>query len=215
MRLSGEANNMDALPNIVADELRNMIVRGTMLPGEHLRQSQLATLFGRSKVPIREALQLLATEGFLKHDQNRGYFVAPLELDEARQLYKLRRWLESQLLQTAQWPEEKQIREFYTEFDRVDAIDPQRDFSNWANALERIRYALFDLSPEKILLREANRLWRLTDRYRTLMPRPLAASPERKLIDALATRDRERLLSEYFEARDVIESALESAFDEG
>ena len=98
-----EANS--SLPNVVANELRSLIVRGTLLPGEHLGQTQLAERFGRSKVPIREALKLLATEGFLRHDRNRGYFVAPLEIDEARQLYKLRRWLEAQLLETAEWPD--------------------------------------------------------------------------------------------------------------
>ena len=93
----------ESLPNFVADELRSLIVRGTILPGEHLGQTQLAKRFGRSKVPIREALKLLSTEGFLRHDRNRGYFVAPLEYAEAVQLYKLRRWLEIELLETAEW----------------------------------------------------------------------------------------------------------------
>lgn len=202
-----------SLPNFVANELRAMIVRGTMLPGEHLRQTQLAEKFGRSKVPIREALKLLAAEGFLKHDQNRGYFVAPLAIEEARQLYKLRRWLEAQLLETAEWPGKAQIGQFYAEFDRVDAIDQRESFQLWSDALQALRYSLFDLSPQKVLLREATRLWQLTDRYRTLMPRTMAESPERKLIDALAAQDRVRLLSEYFEARYLIEDALEHVFD--
>lgn len=211
--LSLTTDDTSSLPNFVANELRSMIVRGTMLPGEHLRQSQLAERFGHSKVPIREALKLLAAEGFLKHDQNRGYFVAPLDIEEARQLYKLRRWLEAQLLESAQWPDQQRIAQFHDEFDRVDAIDQRKNFQQWADALESLRHSLFDLSPQKVLLREATRLWRLTDRYRTLMPRTMAESPERKLIDALAAQDRERLLSEYLEARDAIEDALEQAFE--
>jgi DNA-binding FadR family transcriptional regulator len=53
LMLSDELNG--SLPTAVADELRALIVRGTLLPGEHLGQSQLADRFGRSKVPIREA----------------------------------------------------------------------------------------------------------------------------------------------------------------
>src|SRR6188768_3857444 len=102
MRTAGSSD--DSLPSLVADELRGLIVRGTLLPGEHLGQTQLAERFGRSKVPVREALKLLATEGFLRHDRNRGYFVSRLDLHEARQLYSLRRWIESQLLETAEWP---------------------------------------------------------------------------------------------------------------
>ncbi|MCW2394057.1 MULTISPECIES: GntR family transcriptional regulator [unclassified Sphingobium] len=205
----------DSLPNVVADELRALIVRGTLLPGEHLGQTQLADRFGRSKVPIREALKLLAAEGFLRHDHNRGYFVAPLELEEARQLYKLRRWLEAELLATAVWPTDAQIAEFRRQFDALDAMDQVSDFTNWALALENLRLALFALSPEQILLREATRLWRLTDRYRSLMPRTMGESPERKLIDALAARDRDALLADYMQARAKIEGALEQVFQHG
>lgn len=205
--------NNGSLPNIVADELRGLIVRGTLLPGEHLGQTQLAERFGRSKVPIREALKLLATEGFLRHDRNRGYFVAPLEIDEARQLYRLRRWLEGELLSTAIWPDKTTVASLRAQVNRVDAIDQVKDFSRWAEALEELRFAIFDLSPDKTLLQEAIRLWRLTDRYRTLMPRTMVGSPERKLIDALEARDRDALLSAYGAARSAIEQALEQALD--
>lgn len=200
-----------ALPNIVADELRTLIVRGGLLPGEHLGQTQLAERFGRSKVPIREALKLLATEGFLRHDRNRGYFVASLDIDEARQLYKLRRWLESELLKTAEWPNKRRIAEFRSAFDKLDAIDRRKAYEAWVSTLEDLRYSLFNLSPQKVLLREATRLWRLTDRYRALLPRTMEESPERKLIDALEAHDREALLAEYLGARGEIEAALEQA----
>ncbi|HWW63792.1 MAG TPA: GntR family transcriptional regulator [Sphingomonadaceae bacterium] len=202
----------DSLPNFVADELRNLIIRGTLLPGEHLGQTQLAKRFGRSKVPIREALKLLSTEGFLRHDRNRGYFVAPLDYSEAVQLYKLRRWLEIELLQSAEWPEKEQIAEFRKNFDELDTLNQHRDFMRWSDMLGRLRYDIFDLSPQKILLREAKRLWTLTDRYRSLFPRNTEASPERKLIDALEARDRDRLLSDFLSARARVESALEQAF---
>lgn len=201
-----------SLPNVVADELRSLIVRGALLPGEHLGQTQLAERFGRSKVPIREALKLLSTEGFLRHDRNRGYFVSPLDYEEAVQLYKLRRWLEAELLSSARWPEEEEIAAFRTQFDYLDGIDRRADFSRWAVELERLRYAIFDLSPQKILLREATRLWTLTDRYRALMQREQGESPERSLIDALQARDRGRLMSDYLAARATIEAALEQAF---
>jgi DNA-binding GntR family transcriptional regulator len=210
-RARAPAGDDGSLPNNVADQLRTMIVRGRLLPGEHLGQSQLADMFGRSKVPIREALKLLATEGFLRHDRNRGYFVPPLEVDEARQLYKLRRWIEHELLATALWPDDQQLADLRGRFEQLDAMDQMRDFATWAEALEKLRYALFDLSPQKLLLHEATRLWRLTDRYRALLPRSMAESPERTLIDALEARDRETLLSSYRAARTAIEAMLEQA----
>ncbi|MEO9132535.1 MAG: GntR family transcriptional regulator [Sphingomonas sp.] len=203
----------DSLPTFVADELRSLIVRGTLLPGEHLGQTQLARRFGRSKVPIREALNLLATEGFLRHDRNRGYFVPPLDYGEAVQLYKLRQWLEVELLKSAEWPEAEQIDDLRGRFDALDLLSQHRDFERWSEMLGQLRVSIFDLSPQKLLLREARRLWTLTDRYRALFPRNIEASPERKLIDALEARDREHLIAEYLAARARIEAALRAAFN--
>lgn len=208
-----EAGN-GSLPNVVAEELRGLIVRGTLLPGEHLGQTQLAERFGRSKVPIREALKLLATEGLLQHDHNRGYFVTMLELGEARQLYKLRRWLEMELLQTAEWPSKQQLKDFNRRFDALDKMDQRSDFVAWARELEQLRHAIFDLSPQKVLLREATRLWTLTDRYRALLPREKGESPERGMLQALEAQDRERLLADYLAARAKIEAALAQALQD-
>lgn len=200
-----------SLPNLVADELRSMIVRGTLLPGEHLGQTQLAERFGRSKVPVREALKLLATEGFLRHDRNRGYFVSPLEIDEARQLYKLRRWIETELLETAEWPDKAKLTRLRALFDTLEGIDQSKDYRQWSAALADLRFALFDLSPQKALLREATRLWALTDRYRALMPRAEGESPERKLLPALEKRDRKSLIADFLATRADVEAALEHA----
>ncbi|WEK46483.1 MAG: GntR family transcriptional regulator [Candidatus Andeanibacterium colombiense] len=214
MTKSSTANT--SLPNLVADELRTLIVRGTLLPGEHLGQTQLAERFGRSKVPVREALKLLATEGFLRHDRNRGYFVSPLEIDEARQLYKLRRWIEAELLETAEWPSKEKIADLRAQFDRLGTIDQGRDYQLWMELLAQLRYSLFDLSPNKVLLREAIRLWTLTDRYRALLPKAAGQSPERRLIDALEKQDRKALLADFAAARAEVETALEHAIaDQG
>ena len=202
-----------ALPDKIAQSLKTLIVRGTISPGEHLGQTELATRFGMSKVPIREALKLLAAEGLLRHDRNRGYFVSQLKLDEAMQLYKLRRWLESELLSTARWPSEAEVRNFQKRFDQLDELERQKKRSAWTEVLGRLRYDILDLSPQKLLLREATRLWTLTDRYRALLPREIGASFERNLIDAMAVRDRNALLAAYHKDRDRVEVALQQAFE--
>lgn len=202
----------ETMPGSITRELRSMIIRGTLLPGEHLGQTQLATRFGRSKVPIREALERLATEGFLRHDRNRGYFVAPLDYEEAAQLYKLRRWIEADLLETARWPSAEEVADFRQQFDALARIDQATQFREWGLALENLRLAIFDLSPQKVLLREAARLWMLTDRYRSFFPRDGVESPERSLIDALGKRDRALLMQEYNLARDRIDAVLYLVF---
>ncbi len=208
-RTDGAAN-----PGTIVDVLRALIIRGTLAPGEHLGQAELATRFDISKVPIREALKQLAAESLLRHDLNRGYFVAPLSLDEARQLYRLRRWIESELLSGARWPDSNEIAAFRRGFEQLDELARQGNHVAWADKLKEVRGSIFELSPDKILLREAFRLWSLTDRYRALLPRTSVDSAERALVDAMERRDRSDLLASYHSARDVVEAALADVLED-
>src|ERR1700691_6109275 len=61
----------------IAEELRRDIVAGRFAPGVQMVERQLAQRFGVSHAPIREALLLLAHEGFLVAETNRGAQVAP------------------------------------------------------------------------------------------------------------------------------------------
>jgi DNA-binding GntR family transcriptional regulator len=62
----------------IAEELRREIVAGRFAPGVQMVERQLAQRFGVSHAPIREALLLLAHEGFLVSETNRGAQVAPM-----------------------------------------------------------------------------------------------------------------------------------------
>ena len=198
----------------VSEELREAIIRGVLSPGEHLGQTEIAERFGISKVPVREALKLLAAEGIVTHDPNRGYFVAKISSDEAKQLYKLRRLIESELLATVVWPTKEKIAELKRRFGQVDEMFDKSERAKWAAALRDLRRDILDLSPQKVLLREALRLWALTDRYRSLLPARQAPSGEHELVKALDKRDRKALLRAYHEDRDRIESLLLAILDE-
>jgi DNA-binding GntR family transcriptional regulator len=59
----------------VADQLRDAILRGAIPPGTRLRQAQLAHEFGVSTTPVREAFQILQSEGIVESDPHRGVVV--------------------------------------------------------------------------------------------------------------------------------------------
>lgn len=63
----------------IADAIRNEILAGHMEPGEELTQETLAGMLGVSRMPVREALQLLEQEGFIKRLPNRHMVVAQIE----------------------------------------------------------------------------------------------------------------------------------------
>lgn len=208
---SREAN----LPKLIADQLRELIARGTLAPGLQLRQMELAERFAASRVPIREALKLLSGEGMVEHDPNRGFFVAPLSLDEARQLYRIRHLLEAELLKTVAWPSPEQLATLRRQLQYLEASLQERDAPEWLERHRSFYRAIFDLSPEKVLVEEVLRLIRLTDRYRALAAHALPsgqrkATQERHLLTALAKRDRKRLLAVFEKDRTLIEEGIQA-----
>jgi GntR family transcriptional regulator, trigonelline degradation regulator len=79
----------------VEDALREAIVTGRFLPGDHLPDRVLCEAFGTSRSVVREAVRLLEAEGLIVVYPNRGPFVAPLSVEEAREIYEVRAALES------------------------------------------------------------------------------------------------------------------------
>ena len=78
----------------VLDVLREAIIQGDFKPGQALVESELAAQLGVSRAPIREALQILNTEGLLETVPYHGTTVRPLTKTDIEELYSLRSVLE-------------------------------------------------------------------------------------------------------------------------
>ena len=67
--------------------LRDWITYGTLEPGEWINQQEISEHFGTSRIPVREALQLLENQKLVVVYPNRGTFVSELNLDDLRKWY--------------------------------------------------------------------------------------------------------------------------------
>lgn len=85
----------------VADFLREGIIAGRFPRGARLKQQEIATLLNTSITPVREALKLLAAEGYVVGDSYRGAMVAPFDIDATTEMLNLRILLETQLVRAA------------------------------------------------------------------------------------------------------------------
>jgi DNA-binding GntR family transcriptional regulator len=85
----------------VAEVLRLRITEGVLAPGTRLSEEALTGALGVSRNTLREAFRLLAHEGLLVHQLNRGVFVRVLSRDDVIDLYRLRRILELAAVQSA------------------------------------------------------------------------------------------------------------------
>lgn len=82
----------------IAAELRQAILDGHYAPGTRVRQEDLADQHGASRVPVREALRMLESEGLVTVVANTGAWVSRLSLSECEEMYQIRERLEPLLL---------------------------------------------------------------------------------------------------------------------
>jgi len=84
----------------VVTALRDRILRGDIAPGTRLREFEVAEALGVSRNTLREAMRDLVNEGLLTHRMHQGTSVAALSAEDARDLYRARRVLETAALRT-------------------------------------------------------------------------------------------------------------------
>jgi len=79
----------------VLDVLRDAIISGDFKPGQMLVETELANMLGVSRAPLREALQILSTEGLVEIVPYHGTTVRRLTKADIEELYSLRSVLET------------------------------------------------------------------------------------------------------------------------
>ena len=93
--------NSKSTSDLVAEKIRQSIIIGEFANGEALKQDVLAELYDVSKIPVREALYQLKTEGLVSFKNNRGSTVSSLSRSEVEEIYIMRIALEEIALKRA------------------------------------------------------------------------------------------------------------------
>lgn len=93
-----DLGNAPTTSDIILKYLRKSISDGSLEEGEPIRQDDVAKLFNVSKIPVREALKRLESEGLVAFHRNRGAVVTSLTEPEVAQIFETRAILESNAL---------------------------------------------------------------------------------------------------------------------
>jgi DNA-binding GntR family transcriptional regulator len=83
-----------SLAEDAADRIREEILTGGFVQGEHLVEAKIAERLSVSRGPVREAFKLLRAEGLLQEEPRRGTFVVRLLPEDIREIYGLRAAIE-------------------------------------------------------------------------------------------------------------------------
>ncbi len=89
------------LRHAVLEEIRHRITEGQYEQGTRLFEDQIAAELGVSRNPVREALQALASEGFVDLEPRRGARVADVTTERAGELFEVRGALEGLMARLA------------------------------------------------------------------------------------------------------------------
>lgn len=177
--------------NRIARALRDEIVSGALKAGQPLRQERLAEAFETSRIPVREALRILESEGLVQLSPNKGACVAPLDIEAFREVYEMRAVLETLALRLA-IPEltNRQIDHAAMIQEEAEA-SPPADFGALNKAFHM---ALYEPCARPRLLSQASGLNDIADRYLKLAATQLnyldhSHREHHALLDACRRRD--------------------------
>ncbi|MEZ2389117.1 GntR family transcriptional regulator [bacterium RCC_150] len=179
--------------------VKRSVLRGELLPGEQLRQERLAAEFEVSRVPLREALLILANQGLLKHEPNQGFVVAKRSEDEIGQLHHLLSLLEGELLRTITWPGAATISRMKALNEAMSALVDSPDWVEIIELNHEFHRSLWQCSRLNLFADEVERVWPLADPYigRAYSRREDRARAVREhalIIESLEAHDEEMLL---------------------
>lgn len=182
---------------LVADVLREAILRGVLKGGQLLPQSEIAAQLGISRIPVREALYQLEGEGWIISRPHRGALVSELSFAELQEICEIRAILEVTALRLAlpQLTEET----LHAAEGILDGIDRETEVqSHWSAENWRFHATLYAPADRPRLVSMSKSLHDNADRYLRMYRRALleykarGQLEHRQLLDACRQCDTPR-----------------------
>ena len=151
--------------SMTLDAIRDGILHGHYTEGEPLRQDALADELGVSRIPIREALRQLETEGLVTFNPHRGAIVSSLSLEEIEEVFELRATIEPDLLRRAM-PHltTYQLDQADEVLDRYAVALRTGDVSQWGELNWQFHSSLYAPAERPITMGIVQRLHQQSDR---------------------------------------------------
>lgn len=163
----------------IAQGLRSAILDGELAPGQRIRQKMLAEQFGASRLPVREALRILQSDGLVTLVANSGAWVSQLDQAECAESYEIRERIEPMLLR------ESMPGLTAEDIDRLRALSEQLEEDVGVEMFLRLdrEFHLLSYSRARTVLLSSliERLWNTTQHYRRTFAL-LVGSPGKRVI---------------------------------
>lgn len=194
-------------------EIRERLFDGRVKPGDAIRPDAIAEQLGVSAVPVREALRILEGEGHVSYRPHRGYLVTELDINDLREIHRLREILEEEAVRYGvpqlQAGDLEQMRNAIKEME-----SNREDISRVKAANRQFHFTLIDAANMPHLNRMISWLWDASEPYCSLFfmrpeSRDRVDEEHRKIIELAAAGDADATIKELNEHRKHAFAALE------
>jgi len=157
--------------------LRRDIVHGRWPPGSKLKLEALVQHYEIGMSPLREALARLAGDQLVKIEDQRGFWVAPLSLEELDDISRVRNLIETEALRLSiergDAPWELRVRSAYEALSTIEndvlvreRSAPQDMIDTWEECNRQFHYALISACDSPWLIKLQELLFHQAERYR-------------------------------------------------
>lgn len=191
----------------IVESLTRAIVEHRLHPGAKLAEQKLADHFGVSRTLVRQALFQLSQNRLIRLEPARGAFVAAPSVDEARQVFAVRRMLESEMtrafVRQIRPAQLKALREHVAQERQAVA---RQDVSGRTELLRDFHVRMAELMDNQVLaelLRELiSRCALITLMYQSTTAAEHSNEEHTGIVKALAAKDEElavRLMDEHLQ----------------
>lgn len=136
----------------IVESVTSAIVERRLMPGTKLGEQQIADLFSVSRTVVRQALNQLSRDRLVTLEPARGAFVATPSIDEARQVFQVRRMVEGSLAhQLAQDISDEQVAQLRAHLREESQAVQRSDISGRTRLLADFHVVLARIMGNEVL----------------------------------------------------------------
>lgn len=199
--------------SVIVDALTRAIVEHRLLPGTKLAEQKLADHFGVSRTLVRQALFQLSQNRIIKLEPARGAFVAAPSADEARQVFAVRRMLETEMTRAfVREVTPARIRALREHVAQEKAAVDRDDVQDRNDLLGDFHVRMASLMGNEVLVQMlgdlVSRCALITLMYQSASAAQHSNEEHAEIIKAIAARDEERAVRLMNEHLTHVEQAL-------
>jgi len=185
----------DLLSKKIYRILKKEIIKGSFEPGDKVLEGKIADQMGISRTPVREAIRVLAAEGFVILSPNQGVVVRSVSAENIREVLQIHSVLEGLAARlSCEVINEEDLKELENCVNKMEKLANKKDSSTYSEVDLKFHELIVNICRNKRLIQMRKNISDQAQRYRISslsIPRRLKESlkEHQKILEAFKTKD--------------------------